>query len=516
LRIADYGCIRRVRHVKCDEQKPACRQCTVSGRKCDGYEVKLSQRELRERIITSYQRSTRAPESCIILSQGTRQERQYVHLFCTQTSPALSGFFFSQLWNRLVPQLSQTESIVRYAVAAVGAAHYKNFKTSDPDFIEIFIWQQYNKAIRNLTLHLSTLPSEQQKDTQVDLTLVICSLFVCLEMLMGNHEQAFNHLEAGVNLVYRRSQVSAYQSTDSQTISNELSDLFSRFRIELALSERPTRLCTWTAMSHKDSMLSSDFTDIAHARKSLSSIVGMNSIGMIRGSSIHQIPCAGDSQDPHWQEVGNQLRAKLEPIKQELDLWAVKFENFMLSRKGRSADQRAALALRLDHRINLIMSLSLLHCSEIEFDRFNDEFIYIVRTASELLRLDSEQSENNSLHSPFRLEAGVIRTLHWTALKCRDPLTRREAIRLMSAYRRKEGVWDWRRSVKITERIVALEEVGLSFLPIEKRVPDDQHRIYATAYLDDSFSEQTQVKICWKPDGQNGTLQQGMETVKWA
>ncbi|CRG91804.1 hypothetical protein PISL3812_08858 [Talaromyces islandicus] len=432
-----------------------------------------------------------------------------------QTSPALSGFFVSQLWSRLVPQLSQTESTVRYAVAAVGAAHCKNSRANEPSSIEKFIWQQYNKAIRHLILHLSTAQNEEQKNAQVDLTLITCSLFVCLEMLMGNHEQAFNHLEAGVNLVYRRSQISAYQSIDSQTISSELSDLFSRFRIELALSERPTRLHTWKARSHKDTMLLSDFTDIAHARRSLA-IVGMNSLGMIRSSNVHQIPCAGNSQDPRWQEVGKQLRARLEPIEQELGLWAAKFERFMRSRNGRSSDQRAALALRLDHRINLIMSLSLLHRSENEFDRFIDDFIFIVKTANELLRLDAEQSKNNSLPSPFRLEAGVIRTLHWTALKCRDPLTRREAIALMSKYRRKEGVWDWRRSVKITERIVALEEAGLSCLPIEKRIPDDQHRIYATAYFDDSSSEQTNVKICWKPDGQSGTLQQRMETVKWA
>lgn len=379
----------------------------------------------------------------------------------------------------------------------------------------MFIWQQYNKAIRNLTVHLSLPQSEQQNNAQFDLTLITCSLFVCLEMLMGNHEQAFNHLESGVNLVYQKSQILAYQSTDSQTISSELSDLFSRFRIELALSERPIRLHTWKAMSHRDSMLSSDFTDISHARRSLS-IVSMNSIGTIRGTSIHQIPCAGNSQDPHWQEVGNQLRTRLEPIKHELDLWASKFEKFMRSRKGRSADPRAALALRLDHRMSLIMSLSLLHRSETEFDRFNDDFKYIVKAASELLRLDTEQSEHPSSRSPFRLEAGVIRALHWTALKCRDPLTRGEAIHLMSTYRRKEGVWDWRRSVKIAERIMALEEAGLSSLPIEKRIPDDRHRIYGTAYFDDSSSEQTQLKICWKSDGPNGTLQEGMETVKWA
>ena len=36
----------RIRRVKCDENKSACRQCTLTGRKCDGYVTSNSRRSI--------------------------------------------------------------------------------------------------------------------------------------------------------------------------------------------------------------------------------------------------------------------------------------------------------------------------------------------------------------------------------------------------------------------------------------------------------------------------------------
>jgi hypothetical protein len=75
----------------------------------------------------------------------------------------------------------------------------------------------------------------------------------------------------------------------------------------------------------------------------------------------------------------------------------------------------------------------------------------------------------------FTFEMGVIPPLYFTAIKCRDPVVRREAIRLLGLARpRKEGLWDARNLASIAERVVEIEEEGLEDgEPVEeKRVHD--------------------------------------------
>ncbi|KAJ5387121.1 hypothetical protein N7509_009662 [Penicillium cosmopolitanum] len=110
------GCITcKIRHVKCGEEKPECKQCTSTGRKCDGYS-NASQKELRANIskssyapvvpVSSSRVSIINSDNRLVLIPGTRQERQYVHFFCAEATSALSGFFPSDFWNRFLPQMS--------------------------------------------------------------------------------------------------------------------------------------------------------------------------------------------------------------------------------------------------------------------------------------------------------------------------------------------------------------------------------------------------------------------------
>jgi hypothetical protein len=54
---------------------------------------------------------------------------------------------------------------------------------------------QYNKAIRSL----KSRRSDDAKTLEV--TLLTCVLFVCLELLRGNPELALDHLQSGLNIL---------------------------------------------------------------------------------------------------------------------------------------------------------------------------------------------------------------------------------------------------------------------------------------------------------------------------
>jgi len=147
--------IFRIRRVKCDETQPACLKCTSTGRKCDGYEAQ-DQKEARF-INTTFvhvkdgfvdvqdgpaytaanPRLASSPpfKSCRIFGSkdraqdyglrlisytapcrnplldfsGTPQEHMSLEFFHHYVAPALSGYFDSKFWTRLIPCIGASE-----------------------------------------------------------------------------------------------------------------------------------------------------------------------------------------------------------------------------------------------------------------------------------------------------------------------------------------------------------------------------------------------------------------------
>ena len=88
----------RVRKVKCDEEKPRCRRCTSTGRKCDGYAPELPAGVLLPRP-GYFQNGPVDPK-----------ERRALQFFCEASGPFLSGPLDSYFWTHLVMQFSYFES----------------------------------------------------------------------------------------------------------------------------------------------------------------------------------------------------------------------------------------------------------------------------------------------------------------------------------------------------------------------------------------------------------------------
>jgi hypothetical protein len=51
----------------------------------------------------------------------TEDENLHFKLFCDTTARALSGYFGSVVWNRLMLQLCHKERFIAYAIVAIGA-----------------------------------------------------------------------------------------------------------------------------------------------------------------------------------------------------------------------------------------------------------------------------------------------------------------------------------------------------------------------------------------------------------
>ncbi|KAK3318295.1 hypothetical protein B0H66DRAFT_231283 [Apodospora peruviana] len=225
------GCITcKIRRVKCGEEKPACYRCTSTGRTCDGYDngVPLrnrtpqdSQQEVelaRAEFLRTYRwnESLRSAGMRPIVADidGTDMEKRFFHRFrATTEEDSLSMHHmlctFHPFWTRLTPRINYHDEAVKHAAIALGAAHqlYRPLASSSneqpsttdglsPESIEMFIIHQYNKSISKLQRHVGSSSPES-----IQVTLVCCLAYICLETFRSNHHAVLTHLLNGLKIL---------------------------------------------------------------------------------------------------------------------------------------------------------------------------------------------------------------------------------------------------------------------------------------------------------------------------
>ena len=173
--------------MKCDEAKPACRRCTTTGRKCDGY-IKDS----------SGPNSATSPGLVLVQAlstaiPGSTEERRSFSYYLNNTASEFSGYYDSSFWKKLLLQAAMGEPALRHAVIGIGSLHesFANKRLDySPDAIERgFAINQYTKAIGHLRRSLST-------GVQEPLTaLMSCILFVCFDSIRGHFESALVRIQ---------------------------------------------------------------------------------------------------------------------------------------------------------------------------------------------------------------------------------------------------------------------------------------------------------------------------------
>jgi hypothetical protein len=134
-------------------------------------------------------------------------------------------------------------------------------------------------------------------------------------------------------------------------------------------------------------------------------------------------------------------------------------------------DNRFAKSLRVQHTATFIW---LARCTELEesgFDAYLPEFASIVKWSRALIAPTSE-SQEPCLHAKlavlsvtnvprFSLNMCYIPPLYLAAIKCRDPITSREAISIHEETNGREGLWDARLHAKVARRWMEVEEASV-------------------------------------------------------
>lgn len=166
-----------IRHVKCDEKRPACERCTKTGRKCDGYQK--SPWEVND---------VSSMASLVSLSNDPRTASdphagRGFAVFEKLTTGTLAGLFETSLWQEVL-RASQHNDTIWHAATALGSAHesYLHRKFDMQTLEEDRAMKHYNKAIR-----LLTKTNALGKNPSPDIIMASSILFMAFEVSLSSN-----------------------------------------------------------------------------------------------------------------------------------------------------------------------------------------------------------------------------------------------------------------------------------------------------------------------------------------
>ena len=450
----------RIRHVKCDEEKPACSRCLKSGRQCDGYSVDGRRPDQDPLQIVHWQSNALAIHPISVDIAGSRKERRAFYFFRDNSAASFRGFFESSFWDQLVLQASHTEPGIRHAVIALGALH-ENVQLEEGTLLkseipsDSFALQQCNKAIGHLKRDISSsgLHSKQ-------MLLMSCIIFICFEALQSNYESALSHMQAGLQ-IFRDWQAEVSKpsapgivgsSQHQQSVDSEITKVFSRLNMQPLLFP-DTHLFSMDFLKQDACPIvisvPNAFKTLQEARDCLDSCMSYKLQASVAAFYISQ-----RSEDE--TSASQPQNATNEPL---LSRWAAAFDALVekASPNPRLQDCQGAELLQIQYNSAKILLSVGMPPQETAFDGFTASFEAIVSLATSIIQR-SQMCENHERTCRFSFETGLVPPLYFTATRCRHHGIRHQALSLLCSTPRRECLWNSEMLSMIAERIVFIEE----------------------------------------------------------
>ncbi|KAJ5503200.1 transcriptional regulator family: Fungal Specific TF [Penicillium fimorum] len=522
----------KIRRIKCDEGRPACRRCVSTGRVCDGYGIWGGGGTPYGQPHSNCALST----YCTPVPVGnlSREEQLCFDWLIKRTAKKFAGLFPSDFWESLIFQASAQEPAVRHAVIALSSTHrFQQEDAAVPNKYdeECFTLRQYNKAIQ----HLRTNATNDSYSLRI--ALITCMLFITLEYMRGQYQMAGAHLQYGMKLLSDISTPRPLSSMTPTTLPpkkdfayNALVDVYVRLGIQSAMfGHVPSHLYIVT----KDPLPTSlpyTFSSLLEARRTLDDL--LNRVHCLK--KHYHDHHASQTPASKQQMLNTQSR-----ILADLSLWG-KTYNISVARlqvnKISGKHHIGYLLLRVHYEMAVIIASVCLSPEETEsemiFDSYTENFIRIMTSfldiwriwtatvfreedllklanapedlkalfqnfktmsdmgtileASLLKILENASILNRYLKTPdcssngFTVEMGYIPPVYYTALKCRVPRLRRQAVRALRAAPHREGVWNGLLLADVLEEIIRVEEgdfyAGNACVnsPVENILPRDE------------------------------------------
>ncbi|KAM0277786.1 hypothetical protein ACHAPQ_008998 [Fusarium lateritium] len=425
------GCITcKIRKVKCDEAKPYCLRCIKTGRQCDGY---------RPSPNSSPEPMSLSPVPGF---ESPHEARAFDH-YRLRTAKVLSGAIDSSFWGGVVLKMSTTEPAVRHAMLAISSLHeaVESRYRSVHDIDTRFAFREYSNAI-------TSLRNWGERNEPSVVPLLVCVLFICIEFLIDRDMAAQMHICQGRHIL---STLGDGRSPAMEMIKHSLVPIYTRLSLSSFLfgsrpAPIPTHLRGWVEVPVV-------FTTIEDARYALYLVLDE----ALQFSANARAVIFNPNADP--QGIRN-LQNEQQRLLSQLSRWYAAFTVLTSMSAQSSSLENLLNVLRIYHQSTFIWVSASLDTYETMFDHYTANFANIISLASSVIG----SVPANAKLEPFSFETEIIPPVYWTAVKCRHPLLRRAALKLLTRDQmrnRRENLWHARETAVIAARSIEIEEADL-------------------------------------------------------
>ncbi|RAL13894.1 Zn(II)2Cys6 transcription factor domain-containing protein [Aspergillus homomorphus CBS 101889] len=489
---------RRVRRVKCGEERPNCLRCTSTGRPCDGYDVptfpsasKLTSSRQNALAKPLVPRPLSDPSYCLFTSD---EERRSFQFFLAKTAPQLAGDFECAFWGRLLLQSAHHEPAIRHVTVALGSLHESFERNAGAPFryganttSSSFALHQYLRAIRCLR----PMPESSQP---IDVCIISCVLFACFEAMSGQYGSAITHVTSGLKILdeLRTNPNNGFVSPNVGRTPyiplDVLCGLFTRLQGQVIVTVHrisAARCNLWPDLV-MDLNRPIVFHSLADARETLEVY------------TYYYRQQSTELQIQSTQTMSLEPRNSINPVitvhtaavalrdtsLSLLDRWSAALDDFLRGSGTSLTDrERRATAVLQLRKIDCFISLDALSPigeadtgDHLQWDRHCAFFEQMVTLGESIVDLNSSSISPSSplaLSPPksFSLDLGIVAGMFNVAIRCRDPHIRRRAVRVLRAAAAQEGVWNSVVAAAIAEKWIEIEEEGLGVVASCADVP---------------------------------------------
>lgn len=435
---------------------------------------------------------------------GEWECRSFDYLRC-EVVPEIFGIFDTDFWTPML-QLRETEPALQHALLSLSTVYeyYRrdsrqksSHHTFDPESppgagtstspLSPFAIQQYNKAIQLLIKDERTSESPS-----LDVTLMACLIFVCLEFLRNNFRVGLKHLKSGLKILdshiqYLNDTPNVRHAIQRRPFDQALRDFYTRLDIQATVHGSATSDFNSTAIEHWRSVswLPHSFSSVSDAQTKLGEelcaifqfIRHRHDDSYYGGNSQCTSPAISDdiaSYHSYWPS-----RATLNENRRHVHLRNLKhWREAFISLAGPDAVSMDRVEhhrhniplLFLYHDLAVLQLTALTFKSEMEYDAFRPDFEHMVANAWRVLQ---EFDAIGSQPPVISFDIGLLAPLFFIVLKCRHLKTRRRAIGLMRLAPEREGMWVRDPIIEYSEWKLEQEEAGRGGLDEDSVLPEE-------------------------------------------
>ena len=457
------------RRIKCDQQKPHCNRCVKAKVECEGYGIFIP---FHSSTCLQSQHKLPIPPTAshgFIFYRGLNSLSQLTEFesasydFARQCTVAdLSTLQCVHFWTNSVLAGCHSDPAILHAILALGAAHRSHSlnlpnepMASTKSFSQV-AYTHYGKAIKHLQTRLTSDDADNCR-----IILVVCLILLVFDLLQERGPGAMMHLHHGrriLKMLYSPKSPKAlsftqdllYLPPNTQSINEELIYQFGQMDLQSTNfgSGRP-QFCLVDDPDASDPfsyLVPEKFVSIDDAGRYI--LIMMNDCWRLVGMEADTKKL--NSSNVEAVAHRHRLLTSLRRWEQAFEASEIKSSVMSLSI---DPDARKAITLQIHHAlITIKVTVCLSYPDEMVYDSLLPFQSRIVSLADALL----------PHMSTFSLDVAIVQPLYHTAVHCRHPVVRRQAVDLLHRAG-KEGLWDSSMLEILGRQVIKCEEEDALF-----------------------------------------------------